>query len=114
MVCKDCKSLDDYVAKTKDPDVVLNGVKDFLQSSGKYYITESNLKYVAKAYVERVPGIIETKGSRKEIMDQISARADVILKPIARTANTGHGSKGAKTAARSNVQTQSQNDSNSL
>ena len=114
MVCKDCKSLDDYVAKTKDPDVVLNGVKDFLQSSGKYYITESNLKYVAKAYVERVPGIIETKGSRKEIMDQISARADVILKPIARTANTGRGSKGAKTAAKSNVQTQSQNDSNSL
>lgn len=112
-VCKDCKSVDDYVAKTKDPDVVLNGVKDFLQSSGKYYITESNLKYVAKAYVERVPGIVETKGSRKEIMDKISARVDVILKPIARTENTGHGAKGAKTAARSNVQTQSQNDSKS-
>lgn len=112
-VCADCKSVDDYVAKTKDPDVVLNGVKDFLQSSGKYYITENNLKYVAKAFVERVPGIIETKGSRKEIMDQISARVDVILKPIARTENTGHGSKGAKTAARSNVQSQSHNDSKS-
>ena len=107
-VCKDCKSVDDYVAKTKDPDVVLNGVKDFLQSSGKYYITESNLKYVAKAYVERVPGIVETKGSRKEIMDQISARVDAILKPIA-VGNTGNGSKEAKTAAKSTARSQSQN-----